>query len=73
MFLSLEEIDLLFAAIDHSTPEGQRNRAMLETLYSCGLRVSELVNLKISNLYLDVGFVRVVGKGDPAKVGDVLQ
>jgi len=64
VFLSVEEIDQLFAAIDLSTPEGQRNRAMLETLYSCGLRVSELINLMISNLYLDAGFVRVVGKGN---------
>jgi integrase/recombinase XerD len=66
--LSVEEIDLLFNTIDHSTPEGQRNRAMLETMYSCGLRVSELVNLIISNLYLDVGFVRVIGKGNKERL-----
>ena len=66
--LSIEELDRLFSAIDHSTPEGQRNRAMLETMYSCGLRVSELVGLLISNLYLDVGFVRVVGKGNKERL-----
>jgi integrase/recombinase XerD len=66
--LSIQEIDLLFAAIDHSTPEGQRNRAMLETMYSCGLRVSELTHLCISNLYLEVGFVRVVGKGNKERL-----
>lgn len=67
-FLSVSEVDDLFASIDHSTPEGQRNRAMLETMYSCGLRVSELVGLTISNLYLDVGFVRVVGKGNKERL-----
>lgn len=67
-FLSVDEIDTLFAAIDHSTPEGQRNRALLETMYSCGLRVSEAINLAISNLYLDVGFVRVVGKGNKERL-----
>lgn len=67
-FLSVEEIDQLFAAIDHSSPEGQRNRAMLETMYSCGLRVSELINLTISNLYLDVGFIRVIGKGNKERL-----
>ncbi len=67
-FLSLAEIDQLFAAIDHSTPEGQRNRAMLETLYSCGLRVSELINLQLSKLYLDAGFVRVIGKGNKERL-----
>jgi integrase/recombinase XerD len=66
--LSLEELDKLFASIDHSTPEGQRNRAILETMYSCGLRVSEVVGLAISNLYLDVGFVRVVGKGNKERL-----
>lgn len=66
--LSIEELDLLFAQIDHSTPEGLRNRAMLETMYSCGLRVSELVSLPISHLYLDIGFVRVVGKGNKERL-----
>jgi len=66
--LSIEELDMLFAQIDHSTPEGLRNRAMLETMYSCGLRVSELVSLAISHLYLDIGFVRVVGKGNKERL-----
>jgi integrase/recombinase XerD len=62
--LSEEEIDKIIKAIDLSKPEGERNRAMLETLYGCGLRVSELVNLKISDLYFDEGFIKVTGKGD---------
>ena len=66
--LSLAEIDLLFAAIDHSKPEGQRNHAILETMYSCGLRVSEVIGLCISNLYLDVGFIKVVGKGNKERL-----
>jgi len=66
--LSVEEIDRLLAAIDLSKPEGQRNKAMLETFYSCGLRVSELTNLKISNLYPDLGFLRVMGKGNKERL-----
>ena len=66
--LSFEEIESIIAAINLSTPEGGRNKAILETLYSCGLRVSELVNLRISCLYLDVGFVRVIGKGDKERL-----
>jgi len=66
--LSVEEINQLFDAIDHSTPEGQRNRAMLETMYSCGLRVSELISLAISNLHLEVGFLRIVGKGNKERL-----
>lgn len=66
--LSVADLELLFAAIDHSTPEGQRNRAMLETMYSCGLRVSELVQLQLSHLYPDIGFVRVVGKGNKERL-----
>ena len=66
--LSFEEIENIIAKIDLSTAEGGRNKAMLETLYSCGLRVSELVNLKISCLYLDVGFIRVIGKGDKERL-----
>ncbi len=66
--LDINDIDALFNAIDLSKPEGGRNRAMLEVLYSCGLRVSELVNLKISELYLDSGFVRVIGKGDKERL-----
>ena len=66
--LSFEEIENIIAEIDLSTPEGGRNKAMLETLYSCGLRVTELVNLKLSCLYLDVGFIRVTGKGDKERL-----
>ena len=62
--LSEEEIDVIIKAIDLSKPEGERNRAMLETLYGCGLRVSELVTLKISDLFFDEGFIKVTGKGD---------
>lgn len=62
--LSLTEIDTLIAAVDLSTPEGERNRAILETLYGCGLRVSELVSLKISDLFFDEGFIKVTGKGN---------
>lgn len=66
--LSIEEIDHIVSAIDLSQPEGQRNKAIIETLYSCGLRVSELTNLKISNLYFDEGFIRIVGKGDKERL-----
>lgn len=66
--LSIADIETLFETIDHSSPEGQRNRAMLETMYSCGLRVSELINLRISNLYLDLGFIKVLGKGDKERL-----
>lgn len=62
--LTLEDIDKLIAAINLETNEGERNRAMLETLYACGLRVSELVDLKISDLYFDEGFIKVTGKGN---------
>lgn len=62
--LAYEEIEQLLAAIDLSTPEGTRNRAILEVLYSCGLRVSELTELKLSQLYFDIGFLKVVGKGN---------
>ncbi|MFH6772163.1 site-specific tyrosine recombinase XerD [Gaetbulibacter aestuarii] len=62
--LSEEEIDRLIAAIDLSKPEGERNKAMLETLYGCGLRVSELINLKLSDLFFEEGFIKVTGKGD---------
>ncbi len=62
--LSLHEIDLLISAIDLSTNEGERNRAMLEILYSCGLRVTELITLQISDLFFDEGFIKVTGKGD---------
>lgn len=66
--LSIEEIDEIIAAIDHSTPEGTRNKAIVETMYSCGLRVSELVNLKISHLYAGPGFIKVTGKGDKERL-----
>jgi integrase/recombinase XerD len=66
--LSFEEIETLIGAIDLSSPEGTRNKAILETMYSCGLRVSELVGLKISCLYLDIGFIRVIGKGDKERL-----
>lgn len=66
--LNFEEIEAMLGCIDHSTPEGGRNRAILETLYSCGLRVSELVTLRLSCLYADVGFIRVIGKGDKERL-----
>ncbi|MBS1947681.1 MAG: site-specific tyrosine recombinase XerD [Bacteroidetes bacterium] len=66
--LSFEEIENIISQIDLSKAEGGRNKAMLETMYSCGLRVSEVVNLKISCLYLDVGFIRVTGKGDKERL-----
>ena len=66
--LSFDEIDAIISQIDLSKPEGGRNKAILETMYSCGLRVSETVNLKISQLYLDVGFIRVIGKGDKERL-----
>lgn len=66
--LTFEEIESVMAELDQSTPEGGRNKAILETMYSCGLRVSEVVNLKISCLYLDVGFIRVIGKGDKERL-----
>lgn len=66
--LTIEEIDNLIECIDLSTKEGQRNRTILETLYSCGLRVSELCNLKISDLYLEEGFIKVEGKGNKQRL-----
>lgn len=62
--LSVEDIDNLIAAIDLSKPEGERNKAILETLYSCGLRVSELITVKISDLFFDEGFIKITGKGN---------
>ena len=62
--LAEEEIDNLINAIDLATPQGERNRAILETLYSCGLRVTELITLKLSDLYFEEGFINVIGKGD---------
>lgn len=66
--LSIEEINLLFSGLDHSKPEGQRNRAILETMYSSGLRVSEVITLCISNLFFDVGYIRVRGKGNKERL-----
>ena len=66
--LSFAEIENVIAQINVSTNDGTRNKAILETMYSCGLRVSEVVNLKLSCLYLDVGFIRVIGKGDKERL-----
>lgn len=66
--LSLEEIDRMLAVIDRSTPEGTRNVAILETLYGCGLRVTELLDLRLSHLYEDLGFIRVIGKGNKERL-----
>lgn len=66
--LDFEEIEAMINAIDYSKQEGQRNKAILETLYSCGLRVSELVNLKFSDIFFDEGFIRVIGKGDKQRL-----
>ncbi|KKX47859.1 MULTISPECIES: site-specific tyrosine recombinase XerD [Sphingobacterium] len=66
--LNIQEIDQLINAIDLSTPEGMRNKTILEVLYGCGLRVSELVGLKLSNLYLDVEFIKVEGKGNKERL-----
>lgn len=66
--LSIEELDLLFNTIDVSTAEGTRNKAILETMYGCGLRVSEVCSLKISNIYPDVEFIRVIGKGNKERL-----
>jgi integrase/recombinase XerD len=67
-FLSVEEINRIVGSIDLSQPEGERNRAILETMYSCGLRVSELVTLRISSLYPELGFIKVIGKGDKERL-----
>jgi len=71
--LHLDEIDAMIHQIDVSTNEGTRNKAMLETLYSCGLRVSELINLKVSDLYFDEGFVHVTGKGNKQRFVPIAQ
>ena len=67
-FLTIAEITRILESIDLSSAEGERNRAILETMYSCGLRVSELVNLRISALYPDLGFIKVTGKGDKERL-----
>ena len=69
--LSVEEIDKLISAIDLSTEQGERNRAMLEILYSCGLRVSELITLKLSNISFTEGFIKVVGKGNKERLAPI--
>lgn len=66
--LTLEEVDRILAAIDLSLPEGQRDHCIIEILYSCGLRVSEVCSLKLSDLFLDEGFIRVIGKGDKQRI-----
>lgn len=66
--LSYEEIEKILAQIDLSKPDGERNKAILEIMYSCGLRVSEVINLKLSQLYLDVDFIRVTGKGNKERL-----
>lgn len=66
--LTVEEIDLIIAAIDLSQPEGERNRAILETLYGCGLRVSELINIKLSDIFFEENFIRVTGKGNKQRL-----
>jgi integrase/recombinase XerD len=71
--LTVDEIDALITAVDASRPEGHRNRAMLETLYGCGLRVSELVTLRISGLFFNDGFIRVIGKGDKQRLVPISQ
>ncbi len=71
--LTVEEIDRIIDMVDMSKNEGQRNRAILETLYSCGLRVSELCNLKLSDLYLDEGFIKVEGKGNKQRLVPISQ
>jgi len=69
--LSLIEIDKLIAAVDLSNKQGERNRAILETLYSCGLRVSELINLQLSNIHFKEGYLRVIGKGDKERLAPI--
>ncbi len=74
--LSVEEIDLIIDQIDLSTPEGERNRAIIETLYGCGLRVTELTELRLSNLFFDEGYISVTGKGDKQRfvpIGETTQ
>lgn len=66
--LSYEEIETMLSAIDHSTPEGTRNRAIMEVLYSSGLRVSELTDLQLTNCHFDIGFLRIIGKGDKMRL-----
>lgn len=74
--LSLEEIDKIVSVVDLTSAQGERNRSIIETLYGCGLRVSELINLKLSDLFFDEGFIKVTGKGDKQRfvpIGDYTQ
>jgi integrase/recombinase XerD len=71
--LTVDEIDMLIGAVDMSKPEGSRNRAILETLYSCGIRVTEAINLRISDLYFKDEFIRVIGKGDKERLVPINQ
>jgi integrase/recombinase XerD len=71
--LSVDEIDLLFQSIDHSTPEGTRNRAMLEMMYSCGLRVSELIHMGFNDVHAETEFIRVIGKGNKERLVPISQ
>ncbi|TXK71068.1 site-specific tyrosine recombinase XerD [Mesonia sp. HuA40] len=71
--LSVQEIDAIISAIDLSHPQGERNRTILETLYGCGLRVSELINLKLSDLFFEEGFIRVTGKGNKQRLVPVTE
>jgi len=73
VFLSIEEVDSLQAAIDLSKPEGHRNKAIIETLYSCGLRVSELINLKLTDLFFDLDFIKILGKGNKERLVPISQ
>jgi integrase/recombinase XerD len=68
VFLTVEEIDAMLELIDRSKPEGERNVAMLETMYSCGLRVTELISLKLTDLHKNEGFISVIGKGDKQRL-----
>lgn len=68
VFLNVEEIDNMLSQIDRSTPEGERNVAMLETMYSCGLRVSELISLKLSDLHFNESYISIIGKGDKQRL-----
>ncbi len=73
VFLSVEEVDSIKSAIDLSKPEGHRNKAIIETLYSCGLRVSELLNLKLTDLFFDLDFIKVLGKGNKERLVPISQ
>ncbi len=73
VFLSVEEVDILEQSIDLSKPEGHRNKAIIETLYSCGLRVSELINLKLTDLFFDLDFIKVIGKGKKERLIPISQ